>query len=881
MKLTPLRVACAVLSLAATLALNAATTPDVLEETLATLKAANDRLERFTLPNGMTCLLKADATAPVVSIQIWVGTGAIHEQEYLGAGLSHAIEHMIFKGTPTRAPGDITREITDAGGRINAYTTLDRVVFHTDLPSRHWRVGFDALADSVMHADFPAEEWEQERNVILREFAMGKDDPDRVMNKLLWRTAFLKHPYRVPVIGVEDIFKTITREDLAAFFARHYVPDNMFLVIVGDVDLQTVKPVIEETFAPFLPRRRAPVILPAEPRQIAPRVTRETGPYKVSRLTWAYRSVALDHPDAAALDVLANIAGQGRSSHFVKALVEEQRLAHELSVWSYTPGEPGLFGISATFDPELEDALLAAIGTEVAKLRNARFTRAELQKATRAVLTGELSALATMNGQAANYGSGQFYTGDPRFSETYIRQLQSITPEVLHRVAGQYLDDDARTVALLTPESATPTPTTAAATAESNKPRRLELANGIRLIVREDHKLPFVYFTVALRGGLLSETETDVGITAMMSELLLRGTRSRSREKIAETVENLGGHLSAYSGYNGFGLKAKCLSSDLAIFADLLSDCLLNPSFPEAEMAKQRELQIAAIERQEEQPMFLAQQALRGAIFAGHPYRWDRQGTRESVQGLTRKQLFQHHARHVISGNLVVSIFGNISEPEATAVAVKRFAAVPAGELPPVPHVRAASSLPVRLEKVEPRQQAIVLAGFPSVSIFDPRNDALELLQTAMSGLASDLSISIRAKRGLAYYVGAYQQAGIDPGMFVIYSGTRREAAVSVEALYRTEIQRVTKEGLREEELMSARNRIIADHEMRLQDNLNVALTCGLNELYGLGYDYDFATADRFNALTAEAVRAAAAGILSTNRMAVSILLPEDSAEDK
>ncbi len=867
-----LPIVCGILSIAITLQAGDKT---VFENTLSTLKAANDRLDSFTLPNGMVCLLKEDHTAPVVSVQIWVGTGSIHEEEYLGAGLSHAIEHMIFKGTPTRAPGDITREINDAGGRINAYTTLDRVVFHTDLPSRHWRVGFDALADSVMHADFPAEEWEQEQNVILREFAMGEDDPGRVMNKLLWRTAYQKHPYRIPVIGYENVFKTITRDDLVTFFDRHYVSDNMFLVIVGDIDRAEVRPVIEETFAPFIRRRRAPVLLPAEPRQISPRIERETGPFGVSRLTWAYHAVSLDHPDAAALDVLSNIAGQGRSSRFVKSLVEEQRLAHEVQVWSYTPGEPGLFGISATFDPKKEAKLIEAISREVESLRTVAFTNAEIEKAVRAVLTGELSALSTMQGQASSYGSGQFYAGDPRFGETYIRQLQAITPEVLQRVANCYLDDNARSIALLTPESAEVATDAAVVDVTSEKPQRVVLDNGIRLITKEDHKLPFVYLTVALRGGLLSENETNVGLTAMMSELLLSGTPSRSCEAIAETVEALGASLSPYSGYNGFGLRAKCLSSDVDVISELIVDCLVNSTFPEGEIEKERTLQIATIQRQEEQPLFLAQQKLREAIFAGHPYQWDQHGTRTSVENLTREQIQAHHRKLMTRGNLVVSLFGDISVADARALANAAFADVPEGALANATFKVEAAKLPIRIEQEEPRQQAIVLAGFPAVSIFDPRTDALNVLQTAMSGLSSDLAISVRDERGLAYFVGAYQHPGVDPGIFVIYAGTRREAAAEVEALYLEEIERVTTEGLREAELSRAKSRIIADYEMQQQDNMSVALSCGLNELYGLGYDHAFGLADRITAQTIETVREAAVSILNTNRMAISVLLPE------
>jgi len=146
----------------------------------ATLEASVARLKRITLPNGMTLLLHTDSSAPVVSIQVWVGTGSIHEDNYLGAGLSHYVEHMIFKGTPKRPRGEISRAIHDAGGKINAYTSLDRTVFYTDLPARHCALGVDVLLDALQNAEFPADECAREKEVILREMAMCNDDPDRL-----------------------------------------------------------------------------------------------------------------------------------------------------------------------------------------------------------------------------------------------------------------------------------------------------------------------------------------------------------------------------------------------------------------------------------------------------------------------------------------------------------------------------------------------------------------------------------------------------------------------------------------------------------------------------------------------------------------------------
>lgn len=848
---------------------------DAVGTAIEVLRRANAPLEQFTLDNGMVCLLKRDTAAPVVSVQVWVGAGSIHEHEYLGCGLSHAIEHMIFNGTATRAPNAITREINDAGGSINAYTTFDRVVFHADLPSRHWRVGFDAIADSVMHAAFPDAEWQQEREVILREFAMGRDDPDRVIDKLLWSTAFAEHPYRHPVIGHEDLFRQVTRDDLAAFFKQHYVPDNMILAIVGDVDTREVRTVVTDTFAGFARRPRPPVPLPREPEQFQPRRERREGDYEVARLVYAFHTVPLHHPDAAALDVLAAIAGDGRSSILVRGLREERRLVHEIDAWSYTPREPGLFGVSATFAPEREAEVCDAVLGELASLAKTRFRDAEIDKAIRRVLAVELGELATMKGQASAYASGLFFAGDPRFGEVYLERLRRVTPDALRGVAARYLTEANRTLVVLAPrvEAAAAVGEGAPASVTA-RPVRARIENDIPVIVREDRRLPFVDICVALRGGLLAETEDTVGITAVAAELLVRGTADRDARDIALAVERVGGQLSAFSGYNSFGLQARCMSADIDGIMALIAECLAESIFAQEELDKVRELQIAAIRRQREQPMAIAQANLRDLLFPGHPYRWDRLGTEATVGTLDRRRIRDHYRRLFMSGNLVIAVFGDIDADAAAALAAHHFRGVPRGRVT-VAEAVAVPQLPRRVAVEEPRAQAIVLAGFPGVTVFDPRADALGILEDALSGLASDLAEAVRGDGALAYYVGAYQQLGLAPGAFVLYAGTRADAVADVETLFAREISRVITDGLREEELARARGRLIAEHDMSLQNNGQTAMTCALDELYGLGYDHAFSLPERLRAVTARQVREAAGGILDTNRMAVSVVTPD------
>lgn len=840
---------------------------------LETLKQSNDRLGRFVLDNGLTCLVKEDHSAPVVSIQIWVGTGSIHEEQLLGAGLSHYVEHMIFKGTPTRKPGEIARQIIGLGGQLNAYTSLDRTVYFTDIPSAGWKQGLDVLADAVINATFPADEWEREKNVILREFAMGKDSPDRRINELMFKTAYSAHPYRLPVIGLREIFTTISREDLTGYFHRHYVPDNTVAVVVGDLNADEAKQTLTRLFAAYPRRPVPPVYVPQEPRQTAPRFVREAGPYNISRLTTSFHTVSLADKDAPALELLAAVAGGSQSSGLVQDIKETRRLVHNIQTESFTAHDPGLFIVSANLDPSQETAVVEAIHNAVTGWSSIPFSKTEVEKAKRLLLVGALSNLQSMHGQAHSYAEGELFMGDARYSEIYLARLRAVTPADLMAVARKYLIPENRSTVILGPEQRDTGKLKAAMSQPSEVVKR-KLSNGVPLILREDHRLPFVYICAAFTGGTLAETEQNTGITSLMTELLPRGTPHRSALDIAGNLERLGAELSPFAGANSFGLRGRCLSGDTTVLMETLFDCLADASFPTNEVDKQKTVQLAAIAEQHEHPFTVAKEALDEIIFKGHPYRFPQLGHRDSVGRLDQAALLDYRQRQLVTGNMALAIFGDITSKQAESLAEKYCRRIRRDQAPARVEMAPQPSLPVRVEKREPREQCIVMYGFPGVGVDDPRRDPLALLDAAMSGMSSRLFTTVRDQRGLAYYANTMQRLGLGTGEYAIYAGIRADALPEVECLIRDEIARVTTTGLEAAEIAGARNMVIGEQEMRLQDNGDLAMTCVVNELLGLGFAHDFSTRARIEAVTPEQIRQAAISVLSTNKLAISVVLP-------
>src|SRR5436853_5301785 len=227
--------------------------------------------KKWVLPDGLTLIVQEDHSAPVASVQAWCGTGSIDEDEHLGAGLSHILEHMLFKGTKTQSSNAIAQKIQDVGGYINAYTSFDRTVFWIDVPKDGVSTALEVLTDAMMNSNLPPDEYKKEQEVIRREFAMGMDDPDRMASLLLFATAYQRHPYRFPVIGELEIYNQLTQEQVMQYYKTRYVPNNLTFVVVGDVNGEKVQQQLSDLFNAYPEKSLKPVFIPSEPPQLGRR----------------------------------------------------------------------------------------------------------------------------------------------------------------------------------------------------------------------------------------------------------------------------------------------------------------------------------------------------------------------------------------------------------------------------------------------------------------------------------------------------------------------------------------------------------------------------------------------------------------------------------
>ncbi len=833
--------------------------------------------EIFTLPNGLTLIVQEDHSAPVASLQAWVETGSIHEDRWLGAGLSHFLEHMLFKGTEKRGASEFAQTVQNEGGYINAYTSFDRTVYWIDIPAAGVPVALELLADALQHSLLPAEEFGKEQEVIRREFAMGFDDPDRVASQALFATAFAAHPYRHPVIGHLDVFNALTRDDLAAYYRARYVPNNTFFVVVGAVSAAEVRERLEQHYADSPRRALPPIHIPAEPPQLGRRENHREFATELTRLHLAWHVPAITHADVPALDVAAVILGGGRSSRLYRRLREERGLVHSIDAWCWSPSEGGLFGFDAMLDPGQTTEVRSELAGALEELCSGGVSEAELEKARKIFLSHQLGQLTTMRGRAGDLGANWQLTRNLDFSAHYLADVQRVTTEDIRRVLTRYCTEANATVCSLNPEGSQAKKTAVAVGHDASDVVKFVLPNGLRLLVREDARLPLVAMVASFKAGLLAETGETNGITRLLAKTLLKGTATRTAEQIADELESVGGSIGSDGGNNSLNVSVRVMQPDLAPGLGVLADVLRNASLPEKAIAREKEVQLASIKAEEEEMTAVARHLLRRNLFAGHPYGLRGLGTPESVARLTHDDLAAFRDRYLVGNNGVLAVFGAVRAEEVRALVEGELGALPAGK-PALVELPQPAPLPASREVVEtkPKQQAVLMAGVHGTDVFHPDRAALELIDEACSDLGSRLFLRIREQMGLAYFVGSSQLVGLARGSFIFYVGTDPAKLDAVKAALHEEIAKLAAGGLTAEEIARAKAKLIGAQDIRNQSNDALAFTCALDELYGLGFDHHLAQRRETMAVTLEDIQRVAKKYFADQPMLTAIVQPAD-----
>jgi zinc protease len=394
---------------------------------------------RAVLPNGIPVIVQEHPGSEVVALQLWVRAGA-RDETSTELGLAHYLEHMLFKGTATRPPGFVDRDVESVGGRINAATSWDYTFYHALLPVPRAVAGIEMLADVAVNATLDAALLDQEKQVVLEEMRLNDDNPARVLSRRLFSDLFPGHPYGRQVIGTPELVRGLTRETLAAFYRRHYVPESFVLVVVGAVRPDEMVAAARLAFG-RLPRtgfRRLPPPAPAEPRSHADTLVR---PGAAAYLGMAWPAPRLAAADTPAEDLLATILGRMRSSRLVQALRERTRLVSSVRTGFAAMEGAGAVLLTAQLEPSQLAAAESAVLGERQRVREEGVTAAERRRAVTRAEAERAFAAETVEGRAVMLGRGEtMWTLADELA--YVRRLRAVTADEIRAAARRYLDPE-------------------------------------------------------------------------------------------------------------------------------------------------------------------------------------------------------------------------------------------------------------------------------------------------------------------------------------------------------------------------------------------------------------------------------------------------------
>jgi len=851
-------------------------------------------LRAARLANGLEVLLLESHAAPVATFWVWYRVGSRHEMPGT-SGISHWVEHMLFKGTPTHPKGTLTRYVDRRGGRWNAFTWKDYTAYHEVLPAEHLPAAVELEADRMVNAIFDPGEVESERTVIISEREGSENFPSYLLHEEVDSAAYKVHPYRIPVIGWKDDLRAITRDDLYRHYRTYYHPGNALVVAVGAFDSDRTLDLIRRAFEPVPPGDPPPPVRSREPEQEGERrvVLRRPGG-ATSYLQIAYHVPAAPHPDFAALLVIDGLlsgfksmvpfdqAGGGRSSRLYRALVETQ-LASDVTTSVIPAVDPTLFRIMATARAGVDvRAIEDGVLRELERLAREPVPAAELAKVKKQAKAQFVFARDGVFRTALALGAFAVVDHVEAFPRLLDR-IEGISADAVqaaaaryfverHRTTGWYLPEPGGTAAAMPPAASHPglfgyRPHLRAGAPEvavvPETVTRSVLANGLTVLAHEQPGSGMVAVHGYVKAGAMFDGDRP-GLARFVASLLQRGTLTRSSQQIAETLEGMGASLAVLASMETVAVALRVLAEDVPAALEIVGDLLMHPAFAPEEVEKVRGELLTGLRIAAQDTRTAAERAWRRLTYpAGHPHREMVEGEEAVVEAITPDVLAAFHRQHYRPEATILTVVGDHPAGDLLDLVSRIFSGwqrqgvwrLP--NVPPAGLSGGARRVDVRLAG---KVQSDIVLGAPGLARDDPAYYAamaanLILGQMGMMGRLGD---SVRERQGMAYYAFSDLRAGLLAGPWWMRAGVNpRNEARAIDSII-AEIDAFQRGGPTDEELSDARDFLIGSLALRLETHGGIAQMLADIELYGLGLDYLVRYPGIIRGLSAEGVTAAA-----------------------
>lgn len=842
---------------------------------------AADAPQVAKLANGLTVVTVEDNRFPLVSMRLFVHAGSGYETSRQ-AGLSHLLEHMVFKSTARRPAGQVASDVEAAGGALNASTSFDSTVFKIDLPAERWKLGLDVLHDMIFGAKFDPKELESERKVVLAELYRGRDNPDSRLFQIVQAKAWPGRSYGWPIIGFPETVSSFTGVDLSDYVHAHYQPGAMVLVVAGKVTAAEVREQAEALFGKLQndqPWTPPAAFAPVEPAP-GPSVTVEYGQWNKVRLQVAFPTPGLRSAEEAPLEILAQLLGGDETGRLYRIFKHDKELVDDVSCSALTLERGGLFLVEATLDAKNLGAFWKGLLTDLSRLSAKAFSDREIERAKLAIEDGLYQAKESLSGLATKVGYFRFYGYDPDGEAKFLRAVRLVDRGALQDMLGSVLRPERLVAAVLAPKAdealvtakgltdetarlwPAPVKTAAhpAAASGETKPEVVELGGGHQLVLLPDTTLPYVSVNLSMRGGDGLLAKERQGLAELASDCLTSGTAKLSATALEDYLADRAANLSASSGRDGFTVAAKFPSRFQKDLYGVLADMLLAPAFRKEDVERSVRDQLASIKTKEDAPMSLAFRKLSPFLYADTAYSYQRLGAPDVVRRFTQKDVkaFWEAQRAMpwvmaVCGDFDAAQVRRLAEGLAKATApVKPFDYV-------TPKWGDKHAETVTLPG---RNQTHLLMVFPVPGVDSADSPALELLNEALAGQSGLLFSRLRDGESLGYAVTSFLWQAPRTGFLVFYIGTSPEKAQAALEGFRRVAADLRQTPLPDELMLRAKNAMSGDYYRERQALSARSGEAAKSLVAGLPLDHERQVVEAAQKVTPEALRDVAAKYL-------------------
>ena len=826
------------------------------------------------LPNGLTVLVKEDDRFPLVSLRLYVHAGSAYETPEI-SGLSHLLEHMVFKGTDLFPKGAVAETVERSGGYLNAATSFDYTVYQTDMTLEHWKDGLTVLKEQAFQAVLDPAELEPEKEVVIAELKRGEDSPGSRLFRLTQEKALAGTPYERAIIGTEETIRSIQAERMHEYVRELYQPQSMLLVVVGKVTPQEALAEAEKMFGDLKNTRN---VLPVEPLALPQRdmfsVDEYPGPWNK-----VYLSIAIPVPgsrdaDAPALDVLSQVLGGDATSRLYREYKYEKRLVDSISVSNYSFERIGLFQIQVVLDPDKLEAFWTAFTKDLAQIPDLTYTSEELERARLNLEDSLLRSKETLSGDASKLGWFYFFDKGAQGEADYLKLTRDADQAKLTALSKQFFQPQNLTVTLLTPKDM-PVPTGSGSASEflsltlaknmNAKPVAAKVdaaktgveairtiqVNGTDLVLIPDRTLPYVSATLIYSGGDALLDSGDQGLAAFTASLLTEGAGKLSATQVEDFQSDRAASLSASAGRQSFSVSVDTPSRYLGDMLGLMLDTVKAPALLEEEAARVRENQTASITQREESPTGLAFRRMFPFLFGKHPYGYLQQGEKSTVAGFDAAKAKAFWQKQITQPHLMV-VAGDFDE-ETVRKAVGALPKASAQEVRPgAPSWTKEKSLALNLPG---RNQAHLMLVFPTVPYGDPDEAGLDLLQNILAGQSGLLFADLRDKEGLGYSVTAFPWKADKAGAMIFYIGTSPDKLDAARDGFLRVIDKLHTENVPDALVQGAKNKMLGDYYREHQTLGSRCSEAAVLSLLGRPLDAERKLVDDAQKITPEQLR--------------------------